>query len=131
MSLPDLVTIFSTFNIIGSAIGISIGTASNEVIKTLTDGVVMPLLSIFVKRGDLEKYVLRIGKIEFRLGELLGNFIYFLLVVLTIVVILKYVLGGMINRVIEAKIAIQKENLDYNRKTSMHINAIRNFNVPI
>lgn len=131
MNLPDLVTIFSTFNIIGSAIGISIGTASNEVIKTLTDGVVMPLLSIFVKRGDLEKYVLRVGKIELRLGELLGNFIYLLLVVITIIVILKYVLGGMINRVIEAKVAIQKENLDYNRKTSMHINAIRNFNVPI
>lgn len=131
MASPDLISIFSSFNIIGSAIGISIGTASNQVVKSFTDGIIMPLLSLFIKTGDMENVVFHIGKAKLHVGELLSNLIYFIMVFFVIVFVLKYVMGGVINKIIESKVKVHKDNLETNTEVSQYLKAIKDFNVPL
>ena len=117
--------------IVGSAIGISIGLAANEVLKSLTDGVIMPMLSVFIKRGELENKIICLGHAKLRVGELISNMIYFILVLLIILFILKFVMGGLINKIIENKIAMNKQGIQYERESADHLAAIRNYNVPL
>jgi large-conductance mechanosensitive channel len=127
----DLVTIFSSFNIIGSAIGISIGSASNEVIKSLTDGILMPLISTFFKKGLLENYVVNVRGSKIKIGAFLSNIIYFLLVLLVIIIVLKYVLGNMIKNIVDAKSSALRENIKHTKNIELHLDKIRKFNVPL
>jgi large-conductance mechanosensitive channel len=127
----NIVAILGNFNIVGSAIGISIGMAANEVLKSMADGIIMPLLSVFIKRGELENKVIRLGHANLRVGELISNIIYFILVILIVLFVLKFVMGGLIAQIIENKDAMKKQSIQYDRQSAGHLRAIRNYNVPL
>jgi len=131
MPFLDLVSILSNFNIVGSAIGISIGMAANDLIKSIAEGIILPLLSIFIKRGDLEGKVIKIGSINLQIGNLISNLIYFVLVVIIVILILKYLIGGLVQRIIDHKSQTNEELLRYEKQSANHLNALRNWNVPL
>lgn len=127
----DTVSILSTFNIVGSAIGISIGMASNEVVKSVVEGVILPILSLFVKRGDLENKILKIGGVNLKIGNLISNLIYFFLIIGIVLFILKYPMGSLVKEVMKSKSELSKKTAEYNKATAEHLKAMRQWNIPL
>jgi len=83
-------------NMIDMAVGIIIGASFNAVVNTLVKKIIMPPLSLLTSNVSLEnkKFILRQGteivdEVAIGYGELLGVFIDFGIVALTIFIVLK------------------------------------------
>ena len=129
--MTNLISILSNFNIIGSAVGVSVGLVTDSVLKSITDDVILPLLSLFITKGELVNKVIKVGRAELKIGKMIGHLIYFFLVISIIVFILKYPLGKLVQDVIDNKDSMRKEGIHYDKKIEEHLNKIRSFNVPI
>ncbi|MCF7923485.1 MAG: large conductance mechanosensitive channel protein MscL [Candidatus Izimaplasma sp.] len=92
-------------NVLDLAIAIIIGTAFNQIVKSLVNDIVMPLVSLLFKADMSNLYILLRGEANYIAGELIlsedavlltyGNFITqivnFLIIALSIFVAIKFV----------------------------------------
>lgn len=127
----DTISLFSNFNIIGSAIGIAVGMSANELIKAIVEGIILPIFSLFVKKGTFETMVFNVGKVQIKTGEVLSQLIYFMMVIFVVILILRFFLNGLIKSIVEKKGEANLSILKANKDMERHLEAIRYFNVPI
>jgi len=80
------------YKVIGLAIGFVIGAASTNLIKSLVDGIVMPLITPFIPGGQWESSTLVFGPIVMKWGAFLSALINFLIIALVVFLIAKVLL---------------------------------------
>lgn len=87
---------FSTFlkeyKVIGLAIAVIIGLAANNLVKSLVDNIVMPILTPFVPGGDWESATWTMGPIIIGWGPALSALINFVIIAAVVFLIAKYML---------------------------------------
>jgi septation ring formation regulator EzrA len=66
-----------------------------------------------------------------KLGELLGNILYFSLVLLIVIIILKYAMGGLIEKIVKKRIEINNEIKIHSKRTADTLEDIKKWNVPL
>lgn len=74
------------------AIGFVMGSASTNLVKSLVDDVIMPILSPLVAVGGLENAVLNIGAVHIAYGSFLGELLNFLILALVVFLVAKKLL---------------------------------------
>lgn len=94
-------------NIIDLAIGVIIGGAFREIVTSLVNDVIMPLISILTGKVNYENWVIKIKNIDIGIGLFITTIINFLIIALTIFLVIKYV--NKINKQFE-KLKIQELN---------------------
>ncbi len=91
MLAKDFREFLKEYKIISLAIAFMIGLASQDLVKSLVDNIIMPFISPLVP-GTWESAVLIIGTINISWGLFLSALINFLIIALLIFLLAKYVL---------------------------------------
>ncbi|OPX72757.1 MAG: large-conductance mechanosensitive channel [Methanoregulaceae archaeon PtaU1.Bin059] len=80
------------YKVIGLAIAFIMGLAANQLVKSLVDNIIMPIITFFIPGGDWQTAKLVIGPIVISWGQFLADLIYFIIVAFVIFLIAKKVL---------------------------------------
>ncbi|QBO36582.1 large conductance mechanosensitive channel protein MscL [Periweissella cryptocerci] len=78
-------------NVLDLAIGVIIGTALTGVVKSLSSGIIMPLVNLFMFKINLSKLIFTIGAVEFHVGTVLQAIISFVITGFVLFMIVKAV----------------------------------------
>jgi large conductance mechanosensitive channel len=80
------------YGIIGLAIAVIIGGKLNALVTSVVDGILMPIVTFFIRDGDWRKATFDVGPVKFLLGPVLGASVDFLLVAFLVFMISKKIL---------------------------------------
>lgn len=80
------------YKVVGLAIAVIMGLAANQLVKSLVDNIVMPIISVLIPGGAWKEAVLTLGPILIKWGQFLSDLIYFLIVAWVIFMIAKLLL---------------------------------------
>lgn len=80
------------YKVIGLAIAVIIGLAANNLVKSLVDNVVMPILTPFIPGGAWQTAVWNIGPFTIGWGPFLSALINFLILAWVVFLVAKYML---------------------------------------
>src|SRR4029077_15839782 len=90
--MRDFLAFLKQFGVLGLAIAVVIGGKLNAVVTALVDGVLMPLVTVFLPSGDWRTATLDAGPIHFVLGPVFGALLDFLIVAWIVFAFSKWVL---------------------------------------
>ena len=76
------------YGVLGLAIGVIIGSKAGELVKSIVDGLLMPVIGLLLPSGDWQQLV--VG--PFQIGIVLAAMINFILVAFIVFVFAKHVL---------------------------------------
>ncbi|MCQ8893878.1 MAG: MscL family protein [Methanolinea sp.] len=93
--LKEFMEFLSEYKIIGLAIAFVMGLAANQLVKSLVDNIVMPILTFFIPGGEWQTAKVALGPIVIRWGQFLSDLIYFIIVALIIFLIAKKLIGEL------------------------------------
>lgn len=82
----------SQYGVVPLAIGVVIGTAVNDLVRTIVDGLLTPLISLVTPTANLQKFQVTVNGTVFKFGAVLNSTLSFLLVCLVIYVVVKLLL---------------------------------------
>ena len=74
------------------AIGVVIGTAVNDLVKSVVDGLITPLISLFSPETALQNLQFQIGSSVFKMGQVLNSVLSFAIIALLVYMIAKIIL---------------------------------------
>jgi large conductance mechanosensitive channel len=78
--LKEFTAFLKQYGVIGLAIAVIIGGKANDLVKAVTDGLLMPLVAAAIPGGAWRTATLDVGPIKFLLGPVLGAGLDFLIV---------------------------------------------------
>lgn len=81
------------YKVLGLAIAVIMGLASNALVKALVDNIIMPIITPFIPGGGWQTATAKIGPIVIGWGAFLSSLIYFLILAWAVFLIVRYVLG--------------------------------------
>lgn len=90
--LSEFKEFIKEYKIIGLAVAFIIGVASTNLIKSLVDNVIMPIITPFIPGGGWETATFSLGPIVIKWGAFLGAVINFLIIALVVFIIAKIIL---------------------------------------
>jgi len=76
----EFMAFLKNYGVIGLAIAVIIGGKLNAVISALVDGVMMPVIAVFIPGGEWRTATMNLGSVELLLGPLVGALIDFIIV---------------------------------------------------
>src|SRR2546428_12513944 len=76
----EFMAFLKQYGVIGLAIAVIIGGKANALVTALVDGVLMPILTLFIPGGAWRTATLDMGSVHFLLGPVLGAGADFLIV---------------------------------------------------
>jgi large conductance mechanosensitive channel len=88
----EFITFLKEYGVIGLAIAVIIGGKLNELVTSIVNGILMPIVSFFVPGGAWRTATLDVGSIHFLIGPVAGALIDFLIVALIVFYLSKFVL---------------------------------------
>lgn len=80
------------YKIIGLAVAFVIGVASTNLIKSLVDNIVMPIITPFIPGGAWQTATFSIGAIVISWGAFLAAFINFIIIAIVVFIIAKVII---------------------------------------
>jgi large conductance mechanosensitive channel len=78
-------------NVLDLAVAVVMGAAFNEVVKSLVDGIITPIIGIIAKTESLALMKVTIGSANILYGEFISSAIHFFLVALAIFIMVKLI----------------------------------------
>ncbi len=80
------------YKVIGLAIAFVIGIASKDLINSLVDDIIMPIITPFIPKGAWETATFSLGPIVIKWGAFLGALINFVIIALVVFIVAKKIL---------------------------------------
>lgn len=80
------------YKIIGLATAFIIGAAATNLVKSLVDNIIMPLITPFIPNGAWQTAVFKLGPINIGWGPFLSSLINFVIIALVVFLIAKKIL---------------------------------------
>jgi large conductance mechanosensitive channel len=82
------------YGVIGLAIGVIIGTKAGELVKTIVDGLLMPIVNPILSAGggNWQTSTLDLGPFHFMIGAIISALINFVIVAYLVFIFAKHVL---------------------------------------
>jgi len=90
--MKGFVEFVRAYGVIGLAIAVIIGGKVNELIKSIVDNLIMPLVGLILPSGDWKELAFTVGNTKFGIGHVLGASLDFLIVALLVYAFAKAVL---------------------------------------
>lgn len=95
-------------NVLDLAVGVIIGAAFQNLVTSLTNNIISPILGCFTE-VDFTQYVLKIGNLELKYGAFLTDIINFLIMAFIVFLIVKFMNRLLIKKE-ETVSEVEKEN---------------------
>ena len=90
--VKEFVSFLKQYGVIGLAIAVIIGGKFNELLKSVVDGLLMPVVGALTPSGDWRQLVLAVGPVDIQLGLILGSIVDFVIVAGLVFLIAKKIL---------------------------------------
>lgn len=90
--IKDFQEFLKEYKIISLAIAFVIGAASNTLVKSLVDNVIMPLIDPLLGKVPWQEAVFELGPFSIKYGAFLGDLLHFLIIAFVIFLIVKKLL---------------------------------------
>jgi len=90
--IKEFVDFLKEHNVIGLAIAFIIGIASKDLIKSLVDNIIMPIITAFIPEGAWETATFSLGPIIIKWGSFLSELINFVIIALVVFLIAKKII---------------------------------------
>ena len=90
--IKEFMEFLKEYNVIGLAIAFVIGIASKDLIKSLVDNIIMPIITPFIPKGAWETATFSLGPIVIKWGAFLGGLINFAIIALVVFIVAKKIL---------------------------------------
>lgn len=88
--VDEFKTFISRGNVIDLAVGVIIGASFQNVVKSLTDNIISPILGCF-SEVDFNKYSLKVGTLDLKYGAFLTDIINFIIMAFVVFLLVKMV----------------------------------------
>ncbi|MCC7196049.1 MAG: MscL family protein [Gemmatimonadaceae bacterium] len=90
--VKEFVTFLKQYGVIGLAIAVIIGGKFNDLLKSVVDGILMPIVGALTPGGDWRVLTLPIGPVKIAIGPVLGATVDFVIVAAFVFIIAKKIL---------------------------------------
>lgn len=90
--IKEFMEFLKEYKVIGLAIAFVIGIASKDIIKSLVDNIIMPIITPFIPQGAWETATFSLGPIVIKWGAFLGALINFVIIALVVFIIAKKII---------------------------------------
>ncbi len=92
--MQEFIEFLNEYKVIALAIAFIMGVAANQLVKSLVDNIVMPLIgpALAASGGDWQTATLAVGPFIFGWGPFLADIIYFVIIAFVIFLIAKMLL---------------------------------------
>jgi len=88
----EFVHFLTKYNVIQLAVGVVIGSAIKDLVKSIAENLIMPVVGMLTPGGSWREWVAKIGGASFGIGRLISSLLDFLIVALVVFVVLKKIL---------------------------------------
>ncbi len=76
-------------NVLDMAVGVIIGAAFKAIVDSLVADIITPILNIFLQGVNFSDWVVKLGPVQFALGNFINNIISFLVIAFVLFIIVK------------------------------------------
>ena len=90
--IKEFMEFLKEYKVIGLAIAFVIGIASKDLINSLVDDIIMPIITSFIPKGAWETATFSLGPIVIKWGAFLGALINFVIIALVVFIVAKKIL---------------------------------------
>ncbi len=90
--LKEFFQFLKEYNIVSLSMAFIMGAASNSLVKSLVDDLVMPFINPLIEGGEWQEAILKLGPIEIRYGSFLGELLHFVILALVVFFVAKKIL---------------------------------------
>lgn len=91
--IEEFTQFLEEYGVLGLAVAFVIGLAVKDLVSATVDGIVMPVVEVFLPEGSWQTATVTIASIEFQAGLFLSALIDFLMIALLVFVFVKHVMG--------------------------------------
>ncbi len=88
----EFASFIKEYNIVGLAMAFIMGAASNSLVKSLVDNMIMPLVNPLISGGNWKEGLLSIGPFQFGVGAFFSELLHFFILALVVFIIAKKIL---------------------------------------
>lgn len=92
MMIKQFFSFIKEYNIVGLALAFIMGGASNSLVKSLVDNMIMPFVNPLVNGGKWQEAVVGLGPIQLGIGAFLSELLHFLILAWVVFIIAKKIL---------------------------------------
>lgn len=85
----EFLSFLKKYNVMELAIGVVIGGAAKDLVNSVANDMIMPIVGIVSPNGSWRSLVFKIANSEFKIGNLLGSALNFLIIAIVVFVISK------------------------------------------
>jgi large conductance mechanosensitive channel len=90
--IREFLAFIKEYNIVGLAMAFVMGAASNDLVKSIVDNMVMPIIEPLMAGVAWEEATISLGPVMIRLGAFVADLLHFLVLAFVVFVIAKKVL---------------------------------------
>jgi len=90
--INEFITFLKQYGVIGLAIAVIIGGKVNELLKTVVDGLLMPIVGFLTPSGNWRDASLDVGNVKFLYGPVIGATVDFVIVAALVFLVAKKIL---------------------------------------
>lgn len=91
--LTDFTKFLEEYGVIGLAVAFVMGLAVKDLVTSIVDNLIMPIVGVLLPSGNWQNAVWEIAGISFGIGQLLSALIDFVLIAMLVFIFVKYALG--------------------------------------
>lgn len=91
--IEDFTAFLEEYGVLGLAIAFVIGLAVKDLVSATVEGVIMPIVEVFLPDGGWREAVVTVLGVEFQAGLFLNALIDFLIIALLVFLFVRYALG--------------------------------------
>lgn len=88
----EFLDFLKNYNVLELAIGVVIGGAVKDLTTSIANDMIMPIIGILSPTGSWREIVLTIAGSDFKIGNLLGSVLNFIIIALLVFVVIKKIL---------------------------------------
>ena len=90
--LSEFKDFLTEYKVVGLAVAFIIGAAATELVKSLVNNIIMPLITPLMPAGDWQTTAIEVGPFKLLLGAFLASLINFIIIAFAVFLIAKLVL---------------------------------------
>ena len=94
--VKDFLAFLKEYNIVGVALAFVLGTASNTLVKSLVDNIIMPLFDPLLTGAAWREAVLEVGPFSLKWGAFLADSLQFIILAFVIFIVVRKLLKSSI-----------------------------------
>lgn len=88
----EFVEFLTRYNVIQLAVGVVIGSAVKDLVSSIANNLIMPIVGMLTPGGSWKSWTIKIGGVKFGSGGLMASLLDFLIVAVVVFVVLKKIL---------------------------------------